>query len=330
VAAISEQPSDSNNLPGLSVILVIGGQREREERALRSLLTQSAIDRMEVLLYDLGPENCPPLPGSDHARVRLTKWTPRDLLGTARAHGIRNARAPVICFMEEHCEMQPGAAEAFLRAHEGPWAAVGGGFINANPNSAMSNHAFRMNYGIYAIPPRARGKARFVPGQNSSFKREVLLRYDTELETLLCADLVMQWQMRREGFEFFHEPAAQIAHRNETTFRSLATGQFYWNWCFAHVRAKKFQWSIPRRMAWILLAPLIPWWRVVKLFRWLPRFGLARSLRFVADIPVIIALNHWAAAGQVAGLLNKLDRGAWMFSHFEMNEPRLLREELAQ
>ncbi len=73
-------PSDA---PALSVILVIGGQRERERRALQSLLGQSAIDRMEILLYDLGPVDCPPIPGSDHPRVRLTRWTPEDLLGNS-------------------------------------------------------------------------------------------------------------------------------------------------------------------------------------------------------------------------------------------------------
>src|SRR5258708_6682257 len=95
-------PSDA---PELTVILVLGGQRERERRALQSLLEQSAIDRMEILLYDLGPTDCPPIPRSDHPRVRLTRGTPDDFLAESRAKGIRAARAPVICFMEEHCEM---------------------------------------------------------------------------------------------------------------------------------------------------------------------------------------------------------------------------------
>ena len=199
----------------------MGGQRERERRALQSLLEQSAIDRMEILLYDLGPTDCPPLPGSDHPRVRLTRRTPQDLLGAARADGIRTAKAPVVCFMEEHCEMQPGSAEAFIRAHEGPWAAVGGDFVNGNPDSGRSNQAFRMNYGIYLRPQRGRGRTHFVAGQNSSFKRDVLLRYNEQLEMLLNADLVLQWKMQRDGYELFYEPAVKIAHRNENTFRSL-------------------------------------------------------------------------------------------------------------
>jgi hypothetical protein len=41
-------------------------------------------------------------------------------------------------------------------------------------------------------------------------------------------------------------------------------------------------------------------------------------------------VSYCAAAGQVAGLLNKIEKGAQVFSHFEMNEPRLSREELAR
>jgi glycosyl transferase family 2 len=315
-------------IPALSVILVLGGQRERERRALQSLLEQSAIDRMEILLYDFGPVDCPPIPGSHHPRVCLTRGTPDNLLGDARAHGIRIARAPVICFMEEHCEMQPGSAEAYIRAHEGPWAAVGGAFINANPDSLRSDQAFRLNYGIYLRPQHGRGPTQIVAGQNSSFKREVLLRYDEQLETLLNADLVLQWQMLREGYQFFHEPAVQIAHLNENTARSLMTGVFYWNWCFSHLRARYFHWSKLRRIVWILLAPLIPWVRLARIFTWMPRFGFSPFLTFLTDIPFIVAVSYCAAAGQVAGLLSKLDKGRYRFSHFEMNEPRQRREEL--
>jgi glycosyl transferase family 2 len=325
-----ENQTPRSDAPALSVILVIGGQRERERRALHSLLEQSAIDRMEILLYDLGPVDCPPIPGSDHPRVCLTRRTPEDLLGEARAEGIRAAKAPVICFMEEHCEMQPGTAAAYIRAHEGPWAAVGGDFVNRNPNSGRSDQAFRMNYGMYLRPHRGRGRTHSVPGQNSSFKREILLRYHEHLEMLLNADLILQWQMQRDGYELFFEPDARVAHRNENTFRSLCTGVFYWNWCFSHVRAKVFRWSLPRRAVWILLAPLMPWWRLAKMFTWMPRLGVSRFATFLTDIPFIVAVSYCAAAGQVAGLLNKLDKGARLFSHFEMNEPRLLREELAR
>jgi glycosyltransferase involved in cell wall biosynthesis len=84
------------------VILAVGSQRPRAARALRSLLDQSAIDRMEIFLFDFGPDGCPPLADSSHPRVVLNRLDPTDFLAAARVRGIRAAKAPVICFMEEH------------------------------------------------------------------------------------------------------------------------------------------------------------------------------------------------------------------------------------
>ena len=326
----NQNQQENANAPALSVVLVVGGQRDRAGRALRSLLEQNIIDRMEILLFDLGPENCPALAGSDHPRVRFSRRTPKDLLSIARADGVRGAKAPVVCFMEEHCEMQPGSAEAILLAHRGHWAGVGSDFINGNPDAKRSNQAFRMNYGAYVGPTRLRGPIPRVAGQNSAFKRDVLLRYEPLLESMMNADLVLQARMQQDGYELLYEPNVKFAHRNENTFFSLVTGVFFWNWCFSNVRARAFNWGILRRTRLIVLSPLIPWVRLVRVFSWtLPRPGSA-MLQFLRDIPFALAINYCSAAGQVAGLFGSLDRAAREFSHFEMNEPRLLREELTR
>jgi Glycosyl transferase family 2 len=326
----TEDRRENADGPDLSVILVVGGQRERAAAALRSLVEQSAIDQMEILLFDLGPDECPSLPNSDHFRVRMTSVGRRYLLAGARARGIRMARAPVIAFVEEHCLVEPGWAEAIIHADWNRWAGIGCHFLPANPNSGSSDKAFRMTYGIYIRPSPARGPTNFISGQNSAFKRDVLLRYDDQLELMMNADLVLQKKMRDAGYELFQEPAARIAHRNENTMPSLAVGAFYWNWCFSNVRAQVFEWSLPHKAFRVAVAPLIPWFRLAKLCLSMPRQGKEAMLQFVLDIPYIIAIHHCSVAGQVAGLLNKLDIGAREFSHFEMNEPRLDRTELMQ
>lgn len=325
----TEDRQGNADTPELSVILVVGGQRERAAAALRSLLEQSAIDRMEILLFDLGPEECSPLPGSDHPLVRMTRGGREYLLAGARARGIRAARAPVISFVEEHCLVQPGWAEAILQSDWERWSGIGCDFIPANPNSGSSDKAFRVTYGIYIRPSRARGPTHFVSGQNSAFKRDVLLRFDDELELMMNADLVLQKKMRDAGYELFQEPAAKIAHRSENTMPSLAVGAFYWSWCFSNVRAQVFRWSFLHKAFRIAAAPLVPWFRLAKLSLSMARQGKAAMLQFLLDIPYILAIHHCSVAGQVAGLLNKIEIGAQKFSHFEMNEPRLDRAEFA-
>jgi hypothetical protein len=325
-----EHRPETADTPALSVILVVGGQRERAAAALRSLLEQSAIDRMEILLFDLGPDECPSLPNSDHCRVRMTSAGRRYLLAGARARGIRMARAPVIAFVEEHCLVQPGWAEAIIQVDWQRWAGVGCDFFSANPNSGSSDKAFRMTYGIYIRPSPARGPTHFVSGQNSAFRRDVLLHYDDQLELMMNADLVLQKKMREAGYELFQEPDARMAHRNENTMPRLAVGAFYWNWCFSNVRAQVFEWSLAHKAFRIAVSPLIPWFRLAKLALSMLRQEKAVMLQFVLDLPFIIVIHHSSIAGQVAGLLNKIDTGAQNFSHFEMNEPRLDRAELRQ
>ena len=128
--------------------------------------------------------------------------------------------------MEEHCEMQPGSVEAILIAHRGPWAAVGSDFINGNPDAESSNKAFRMNYGAYVGPARPRGPVPRVAGQNSAFKRDVLLRYEPYLEWMMNADLVLQLKMAtgrvsvllRTGYEV---RSPERKHFSQSGYRSF-------------------------------------------------------------------------------------------------------------
>jgi len=322
--------SSNGNSPALSVIIAVGGQRARAGRALQSLLDQSIIDRMEILLFDLGPKECSPLPGSDHPRVKLTRWDPTGLLSTARAQGIRAAKSPVVAFMEEHCEMQAGWAEAVVSDHKEPWAGVGTDFINANPDAGKSNKAFQMNYGSYIRPVGGRGPTRLIAGQNSSFKRNVLLRYEPNLVLLLKAEMILQWKILEDGYQMFYDPSVKIAHLNENTFRRLAIGVFYWNWGYGNVRAQVYKWGPFRRWTWIVLSPLIPWLRLLRLFRQQLTIRPVPFSQFLRDIPFIFGISLCSAAGQVVGLLKSGERAYWEFSHFEMNEPRLSREEFAR
>ena len=311
----------------LSVIVVVGDQRQRAARALASVLEQSAIEEMEILVNDVGGPDAPPLPGSDDARVRVIRRDPDTLFAAARAEGVREARAPIVSFIEEHVEARPEWARTIIRAHEERFAAVGCSFESGNPKSGWSDTCFHISHGDY-LPQRVdRGPAEWISGHNSSYKRDTLLRYGDRLETLLKCDIVLHWQMAHDGHALLFEPAARLAHRNENTFRSVARGIFLWNWCFSNVRAETFGWSVSRKIGYIARAPLIPWVRFVRTLVSSLRHGRPRLLQFLRDAPFVAAVNYCSAAGQVVGLVCDIEPGERAFSKFELNEPRLLRDE---
>ena len=314
--------SDMEQTPELSVIMIVGEQRARAARALASLLAQSAIDRMEILLMDLGPATLPPLAGSGHPRVRLTRPRENILFAAARAAAARMARAPAIAFIEEHCEARPGWAEALIVAHRDQWGGVASAFENGNPGRGRSNSAFRMTYGSYLPSRGVAGPTTWMAGHNSSYKRDILLGYGDDLDELLKADLALHNRMLRDGHQFFFEPAAVIAHHNDTTMMNLSRGVFDWNFCYSAVEARLSRWTGPRRIGHALRACCLPWVRLARGFGCAARRGRADVIDWVRDIPFFFVVSCSSAAGQVAGAFCDMAKAEKRFSDMEMNAPR--------
>ena len=331
LAAMRQNGSDPKHpwRPDLSVIIVIAEQRQRGERALRSLLEQNVIERMEIIIMDLSSKETPPLDGSDHPRVSLVRITNGITFGDARAQAVRIACAPVIAFMEEHCVTHPGWAEAVLGAHQEPWAGVGCAFDLGNPDSGSSNFAFRATYGAYLPPRSGRGPTNWIAGHNSSYKKQILLDYGEELDCMLNADLVLNARLLRDGHAFFFEPAAKMSHYNEHLLRNLMMGIFLWNWCFSKARSRSLNWPLARRICYVTLLPLIPWVRLFKTLWWRAKTGFPAFLECAWEAPLILAVHYCSAVGQLAGFFLKIGLAERRFSDFEMNKPRLTRAEFA-
>lgn len=309
----------------LTVLLVIGERRDRAVDCLRSVLAQDAIGRMEVLILDCAPGDPPPLPGSEHPAVRAVKLPPDTLFSAAKTLGVRTASAPVVAFVEEHCRVHPGWAEALIAAHQGPWAGVGAEVHNGNPGVAVSRRIAFLNYHPW-MPPAPRAEFDMLPGHNSSFKREVLLSYGDDLEELLRAEIVLHQRLHRDGHRLLLEPRARFSHINESTFASAARGRFLWNRCYAPLRARTFGWSRGRRLFYVAATPLIPFYSLVRIFLSLARRDPRTLPAALASAPFLWALQLVSVVGHSMGLLFGAGDAEAHFSLYEMNEPRELGE----
>ena len=308
-------------MPELSVILAVGERRDRAVRALASILSQSVMDVVEVLLLDCAPGDPPPLPGSDHPAVRTIRLPPDVLFSTAKAQAVRMASAPAVAFVEEHCEVFPGWAEALIEAHQGPWAGVGAEVHMGNPEVPISHLVSVINYHPW-LPPARRAEHDMLPGHNSSFKRDLLLAYGDELEELLRAEIVLHGRLRQDGHRLLLEPAARFAHLNESNLGSIVRGRFLWNRCYGPGRARAFGWSAVRRLVYILATPLIPLYALGKI-AWTLSGTRPELLRIVLRwLPQFLAAHLATAAGQAAGLLFGTGDAEARFTLYELNEPR--------
>jgi len=307
--------------PALSFILVVGDQRERAGHALGSILRQEGMAHTEVLLYDIGADGLPPIPGSDHAAVEYLPRRRSATFGELRAEGVHRARGELVAFLEDHCVLAPGYLRAIREAFRGPWSAVGGTCVNANPDVGTSDLLALTNYGLW-MGQVARGEVAFVPGSNSTYRRAALMAYERDLVPLLTTDMVLQLRLRADGHRFLLDPAARFGHLNEVSLDSAAAAMFHYHRCMGQARAAVLGWSSLRTAKYLVQSAAIPWmrtWRTVRLS--IGQIGRSRGWA-LRRVPTMLILFHAAALGQALGLAFGAGRSPDRLTFYEVHDPR--------
>jgi hypothetical protein len=305
--------------PSVSVVIVPGNRRERAARALASVLDQDGMQRAEVVLLDAADDGAPPLPRSGEPTVRLFPRPERGSYGALRAEGTRLARAPIVAFLEEHAVALPGWLVAIAESlGSGEYAGASGEVHPLNPGAGISDAVALMNYARWLPPLRERGPSTLAAGHNSAYRRDDLLAFGDELESLLSCEVVLQWQLRAQGRPFLIEPAIRVAHLNETTLASICKGYYLWNVGFGAAWSRAEGWSTARRAQQALGSP---WWvlrRTVDIAARAPRHR--RTL--LRHLPVVLVAQSAAALGIAVGCTRGERAHARRFADYELDQPR--------
>ena len=241
--------------PAISILLVVGPLRRRAQRSLNALLAQTAIDRMEIVVVDMAPSDKPALEYAQAASVKYVRRPDLKLWSEGRYEGLKLAEAPIIASIEDHAYAAPRWAEALLEAHQGPWAAVGYAFVNANPRTYLSRASLVNDYGPW-MHPTGGGPTDFVPGHNISYRRDVLESFGKDLKDLYALDFSVQAAIRERGLPMYVEPRAIVAHENFTRIRQIIGVNVAYGRLFAGQRMRVERWSFAWRLLYAALVPL--------------------------------------------------------------------------
>ncbi|MCC2642048.1 MAG: hypothetical protein K0S45_2461 [Nitrospira sp.] len=255
-----------SNEPLLSVILVTPDTYATIRTTIRHLLRQGIRDRIELVLVapslnalDINTDEVRPF-----WQYQVVEAGDIQSIGHANCAGVRKATAPIVVLAEDHAFPAPGWAEALVKAHESPWAAVGPVIRNGNPRGVVSWADLLIAYAPWLHPGR-KGEVDHLPGHNSSYKKDILLAYGPNLEGMLDAESVLHWDLRQKGYQLLLEPDAQIAHLNFGRLSSWLQAQFYSGRVFAASRATT--WRVVRRSCYAVAAPLIPLVRMNRIIK---------------------------------------------------------------
>ena len=248
----------------LSAILVVGRSRERAQACLDALSLQTASEEMEIVLVDIAPEETPPLE-SGAERIQYLRRHEKTPWSQVRAEAVKRSRAPVVAFIEDHCLPSAGWAEALIEAHKGPWAAVGYAFTNGSADTYLFRSMMMAEYGFWMSPVH-HGRTNYLPGNNVSYKRDLLLSFGEQLEQLIAVDFNVQEALRQRGHELFTESRALTAHQFYASVPGLLRANGVYARLLAANRAKSQSWGFWRRLLYGVSVPLaVPVLRLVRL-----------------------------------------------------------------
>ncbi len=317
---------DSNH-PEMSVVIVTPDNFATIRKTVKHLLSQTVRDKLEIVIVTpsvdgLGLDDSEM---KDFLQFRVIEVGEIGSTGEAIADGVRKAGAPVVTYVEEHVYPEPDWAEALIKAHREPWAAVGAVISNANPESMISWASLFTDFGPWVEQTLATETKGLAPHQ-TSYKRSVLLEYGADLEAMLEVETILHWDLISKGFRLYLEPAAKVNHLNISVLSSCIRAQFYGGRVFGAARARYQNWSIWRRLLYIGCMPLIPVIRLMRALDEIRRTALKSKL-LPSILPALIMglISH--SLGEFTGYAFGVGEAPKRKLTFELNRYRHVKEQ---
>jgi hypothetical protein len=282
------------------VVLATPGDFSAIATTVAHLRRQTVQSQIELILVGSshGSTAAPVEATQGFAAVRRVATGRMLSIAQANVAGARAASGRVVAFAEDHCFPDPQWAEALLRAHQQPHAVVGPVVRNGNPGSLLSWSDFLLGYGPWMEPSPA-GPAPFLPGHNSSYKRDLLLSFGPRLESLMDAEFVLHQELAATGHSVWLEASATTRHMNYSLWRSWIPVQLLGGRITAGTRA--LSWSRPKRLFYTAASPLIPFVRFYRAARHALRPG--RPVQAALSLPLAAIGLLLDAIGQGIGFL---------------------------
>jgi hypothetical protein len=308
--------------PLMSVVIVTPDEFHTIRKTIMHLQAQTVRDKLEIVIA------APTLAGlqwdnsmmQGFARTTVVEAGPIASIGAANALGIRRCTAPIVALAEDHCFPDPDWAERLIEAHRGPWAVVGPGVRNANPATCVSWADLFIGYGPWLVPAQPK-EADFLPGHNSSYKRDLLLAYGDQLEQMMNAETLLHWDLRSKGHRLFHDPSARVAHTNFSLWSSWLPVQVYNGRHFAALRARQMSWS--RRWLLVVGSPLISAVRLARIIRHGCRHRSWRLFRqLIYSLPAVTLGLILDSFGQFLGYAFGEGRSLEQIARYEFHRSR--------
>jgi GT2 family glycosyltransferase len=216
--------------PSVSIVVPTRDRAPTLTRVIASLLKQEPDGFAEVLVIDDGSldgTHAHLVPHADAGRLVLLEGNGQGP-AAARNRGIAHARAPVIAFTDDDCEVPPNWATLLkARLDETGASAVGGRLLPAHDASRPARYSQAITNGL-ASALNAPNDARFLTTNNAAYRVEALRSvggFDEAYDGAAGEDRDLHARLRAAGHRLVYAPDIVVRHRPLLDWRGFLQQQ---------------------------------------------------------------------------------------------------------
>ena len=284
--------------PKLSVVIASVNGLPVIDECLRALEKQRGGVVAETIVIDCCPNRTAEHIRETFPRVKVFEASGRPGIPELRAIGFSHAAGDIIAVIEDHCIVAEDWAQETVNAHQDGYAAVGGAVENASVDRIVDWAAFFCEYS-HAMLPIPDAEADYITGNNTSYRREVLLSVDESVRKNYW-EFFLHDEMRKRGVRFMSSPRVLVYHKKEFGFLYFIAQRFHYSRSFAAMRSARM--STFYRLCFALLSPALPAVMAARITAQVLKKG--RHYReFLLALPLLTVFLIAYAIGELCGTL---------------------------
>ena len=299
----AEIPFSVNGKPSLAVTVASQNARASIEECLSTIVDQAQVSRAEIIVVDNSTDGTTELVQKQFPHIKLIVESPTLLIPELWGVGIQQSTADIVAITTAHFVPGKDWLAQILKAHETEAPAIGGAIENDESGRIVDWAVFFCRYSLYMLP-FPEGVAPEIAGDNASYKREYLDRYQYAWRNGFWESAVHA-EMRKAGIQLLLVPSIVVRHKRSFGCWSFMTQRFQHGVQFGSERASRC--SVPRRVFYIMLSPAIPLIFLVRIVRQLIRKQRHWGKFIHAFLILILFLSAWTV-GELIGYLRGATR----------------------
>ena len=241
----------------LSVIIASYNARKDIVNCLESLENQTTDKSFETIVVDSSTDSTAKLIEERFPMVELHRFSERKFPGDARNFGVSVANGEVIAFVDTDCTAASDWVNEILNAHQSQHLAIGGAIANGNCDSYTGWAAYFCEFSQWM--PKTESKwMDDIAAANMSYKKNVFDRYGSFIEGTYCSDTDLHWRLGKDDKRLRFVPSIRVKHYSIDNLVQFLRHEVFHGLCFARVRVRSQNFSLLKRLVYVILSPLIP------------------------------------------------------------------------